>query len=379
MVGNLNTVGLASTAVHHTELADFVGEWESVFESQGDASPFLLPSWVAQWLAVHGEELKPEIYRWGNGAAQLPDAIALLVPGVRRRGPVAFRQLYLNTDGEAQCDSVVVENNRLLCRPHLQSQATATLAAFVVRAKCDEFVISGVDGDERDRWISAFPGWWAEIEPRQSCYVDLEVVRSHGGDPLACMSANTRSQVRRSVRKYEAVAPLEYDVARTGDDAVKMLEELIVLHNARWQAAGGAGAFASSKRRDFHAGFVRRAVPRGEAHIMRVRCGSETIAVLYNLVAHGFVNFYQSGFHQPDSSHLKPGLVSHCLAIRHFAAAGFREYDFLASAPGESRYKESLSTNQRTLYWLTLARPNVKNAVLRLARHVRASRHARAY
>jgi len=151
---------------------------------------------------------------------------------------------------------------------------------------------------------------------------------------------------------------------------------LMVLHTVRWQAAGGGGAFASPKRRDFHRGFVRQAVPAGEAHVMRVRVGTETVAVLYNLVANGLVNFYQSGFHQPDDPHLKPGLVSHCLAIRHFAAAGFREYDFLASAPGESRYKQSLSTNQRTLYWLTLSRPNVKNAVLRLARHVRAACYA---
>jgi CelD/BcsL family acetyltransferase involved in cellulose biosynthesis len=153
--------------------------------------------------------------------------------------------------------------------------------------------------------------------------------------------------------------------------AESWLDELIALHDARWRAIGQEGAFASPKRRAFHFGFLRSAVPRNEAYVMRIRTGTQTVGVLYGILSHGLVNFYQSGFHTTGDPHLKPGLVSHCLAIRHFAAAGYREYDFLASAPGESRYKQSLATNQRDLHWLTLSRPSYKHDMLRIVRGAR--------
>lgn len=346
---------------------DFVGHWQQLFASASWASPFLSPTLVKHWLAVQGQMLAVAPFVFPGGE-RTPRAMALLVASEVRRGPLVFRRLHLNTDGERAADSVYIENNALLCIPESRGEALQALVAQVSRSRVHEFVVAGMDDDELGRFVSAFSGWVPDVDSRPSPYVDLDKVRERGGDLLPCLHANTRAQLRRAIKKYEHTAPLQCDVASTPEDATSFLSELIALHEHRWKRRGQSGAFASQARREFHFRFVADAVPKGQAHLMRIRCGADTIGVLYNLTAHAKVNFYQSGFSLTDDPHLKPGWVSHYLAIRHFAELGYREYDFLASAPGESRYKQSLSTDERSLHWLTLARPSFRNALLRYAR-----------
>ena len=49
----------------------------------------------------------------------------------------------------------------------------------------------------------------------------------------------------------------------------------------------------------------------------------------------GVISNYQSGFLYESDSQLKPGLVSHMLAIDHNLDSGARTYDFLA---GDQRF-----------------------------------------
>ena len=59
---------------------------------------------------------------------------------------------------------------------------------------------------------------------------------------------------------------------------------------------------------------------------------------------------YQSGFAAPHqgTSHAKPGLTCHALAIGRALAAGDKVYDFLA---GAHRYKLSLANATTSLFW----------------------------
>ncbi len=359
------------------EASSFLDQWEALFELDFDASPFLSRTWTAEWLRVYQQALHPTLFRFPDATRIVPNAMALLVPTERRRGPFTIRRLALNTDGEAPRDSVVIENNRLLCRPDSRVESIAALAERVRMIGVDELVVSGTDSFTLEALLAAFPDWTSEVDRRDSHFVDLARVRALGGDPLVYLSANARAQVKRSIRKYEAIAPLVCEVAPTATVAETWLDELIALHDTRWRAVGKEGSFASRKRRAFHFAFLRSAVPRNEAYVMRIRTGMQTVGVLYGILSHGLVNFYQSGFHATDDPHLKPGLVSHCLAIRHFAAAGYREYDFLASAPGESRYKQSLATHQRDLFWVTLSRPSYKYDILQFVRRVRRAYRSR--
>ncbi len=201
--------------------------------------------------------------------------------------------------------------------------------------------------------------------------MDLARLRDSGGDHLRAVSRNTREQIRRSLTRYRERGEVTVTAAQTPDEAQAMFEEMLVLHDARWHAVGKGGGFASPLRRQFHRAFVRRGVAEGHAQLLRVAAGDRVIGVLYNLVANGKVNFYQSGLQYEDDKHLKPGLVAHHLAIEHCLALGCCEYDFLMSKPGEGRYKESLSNASRQLGWVTLYRGGWRQRYFAFARAMR--------
>jgi CelD/BcsL family acetyltransferase involved in cellulose biosynthesis len=111
----------------------------------------------------------------------------------------------------------------------------------------------------------------------------------------------------------------------------------------------------------------------GEIQLLRLRAGGQReVGYLYNFVRRGVVHAYQSGFRYNPDPRLKPGLVSHALAIEHNLATGARLYEFMA---GASRYKASLGTLSGEMAWLVLQRDRLAlraEAALRAA--VRAGR-----
>ena len=74
-------------------------------------------------------------------------------------------------------------------------------------------------------------------------------------------------------------------------------------------------AFASGFFADFHRALVTKQSDTGEIQLLRISAGKKLIGSLYNFVKNGRIYAYQSGFNYDPDPRLKPGLVSHCLAI----------------------------------------------------------------
>jgi CelD/BcsL family acetyltransferase involved in cellulose biosynthesis len=171
-----------------------------------------------------------------------------------------------------------------------------------------------------------------------------------GGDYLAGRSANTRQQIRRSDRLYERGGRLAVDVAGSVETAHVMLEEMAVLHQATWSARGRPGSFAEPFFRRFHRALIARAVPRGEAALLKVACDQAVVGILYNFVHRGRMSAYQSGFaYRAGEPQAKPGLTCHYRAIQFALDQGLDIYDFLA---GEDRYKRSLADSSDRQNWV---------------------------
>lgn len=344
--------------------------WERVYGQVPDASPYLSATWVGQWLREFGRSLRPVLWV-AEDAAGAPIGACLLTRRVLWNAVVPLRRLFLNTDGEASGDSVVVQHNRILAVPGAEVPVHSALASAGITAACDELTLSGLPEPEVDRFLEAFHGWRADVTWMEAPYVDLERMRSDGRHHLDLLSRNSREQLRRSLNRYRERGPLVLEAARTAEAAGSMFDELLALHGARWQAQGMAGGFAAPARLRFHRAFLRDAVPKGYAQLLRVTCGDTVVGVLYNLVANGRIMFYQSGLRFEEDARLKPGLVTHHLAIDHAREAGYTEYDFLVSPPGEGRYKRSLADRTRRLGWVSLYRPGWRNAYFGLARSLR--------
>lgn len=263
-----------------------------------------------------------------------------------RRG----RRMSLAESCDARMDALFIEHNA----PLLAHDAGANVGAALMRAAWDagaqRLILSGVPPE----FVQQGGGVPFRLQARTAPFVDLAAVRRIGGDYLRTLSANTRYQVRRSLRYYGMFGDVRLERAATVDDALNLFECMVTLHTATWNSRGMPGAYADEFIVRFHRALLARAVPRGELDLMRIAAGSETIGVLENFRTRGLVYAYQSGFGRAAvHPHAKPGLTCHCVAIQHALSTGADEYDFLA---GDSQYKQSLSSCRRTLHWAELVR-----------------------
>ena len=159
---------------------------------------------------------------------------------------VRLRTLHLGTAGEPAGEGIYVQRNALLTGTAVQDRFLATLLATLRREEgFDELRLDGFDAD----WGARFAG--AEIDLRSeilaSPIVDLRPAREAGTQALTLLSANTRYQVRRSLRGYGEVTT---EWAADIPTALSVFDELVELHERRWRAAGQAGAFAHERQRE---------------------------------------------------------------------------------------------------------------------------------
>jgi CelD/BcsL family acetyltransferase involved in cellulose biosynthesis len=370
----VTTIGMASrerapagrgsaVAYSPSAWAEIVPRWRELFEDIPRASFFLSPDWVETWLDTFGRALRPSIFRVDADGETI--GACLLVSSSGRRGPFPVRRVYLNTAGEPAADNVCLEYNGLLARPGMEATFAAELGRHLASEAWDEFVVSGISKDGLAIFRQALP-WSPDVRWISDYHVDLARLRMADIDYESNLSRNTRQQLRRSVRLYQALGPLTVDAADDTEAAVRLLHELTVLHQAGWNARQQSGVFASPRFMAFHEALVRRAFPRGAAQVIRVRAGDQSIGLVYCLVERGHAYFYQSGLCYGPDNRYKPGFVTHAAAVEYWRKRGLVEYSFMAGDGSGSRYKEALATGSRRLAWATFRRPSLKTSVLAL-------------
>lgn len=270
----------------------------------------------------------------------------------RTRTALGGHALWLGESGDSAWDAIYVEHNGiLLARGH------EALAAACLRAAHR----GGLDGAAGPRRVmlsglGAAQAAAAEVAggalrvrlASPAPYAELQ----HPGGFLGGLSRNTRYQLRRSARHYEAHGTLQLERAATEADGLAFLDALMRLHQTAWEARGQPGAFAAENVRRFHRALVGRGVERGQVDLLRISAGGRPVGYLYNFRHQGRVLAYQSGFDYAGADpHQKPGLTCHHQAIEWYRAAGVVAYDFLA---GPDRYKASLANAAGELRWIEL-------------------------
>ena len=309
------------------DLATLGPRWRTL-EARSDPSFFQSWTWIGCQVAARFN--RPVLLAARQGGEDL--ALALFN---RRAGA-----LWLHETGNAALDALFVERNGLLI-----AQDREAILPMLLRRLPGRLVMSGISANlaRAARCGRVVVG----AQSRPAPVLDLST------PSLSQASANTRAQVRRSMRRYEAIGPLA--IARADDplQAREWLAELIDLHAATWRARGEPGAFADARILAFHHELLDRGAPRQEVDLLRITAGDSVIGLLYNMRRAGRVLAYQSGLaYDPDQPQLKPGLTCHTLAAQWYRAQGAATYDFLG---GGDRYKLSLATHVDELHWLSLA------------------------
>jgi CelD/BcsL family acetyltransferase involved in cellulose biosynthesis len=331
--------------------------WRAL-EPRSEASFFQSWGWIACWLRHLGSDRQP--------VAAIADrdgevvGLGVFVPGRERRfGIVRARTLRLHESGEPALDPLYVEHNDLVAaRACLPQVWTAVFAVLAGSGFWDELVLGGLDGPAAGACIAAARAHGLDVVVRQrraGAYLDLEGLRRSGRVFADGLSRNSRHQLVRARRLYEASGPLSLRSAETVDEALAMLDRLKLWHQTTWRRRGQPGCFATPAFESFHRELIRARFRYGEIRLACAAAGDRPFGYLYNFARGGRIYAYQSGFDYLQDGRLKPGLLSHALAIEQAVRDGFAAYDFMA---GENRLKASFASHWNEMVWLAVRRPS---------------------
>lgn len=337
------------------DLAPIAAMWREL-QSRAEHPFFLDWAWIGAWLAEAGREA---LILTGSAGGRVV-LLGALMPGVRR-DVLPVHGLHLHQVGDDAYDVITMEYNGFLVDPGWAGRAEAAAIDFLLDGRAiagrrrDELYLRGISGPfdpaalRRDLTcviVSRQPSW----------QVDLAGLRAAGRPYLDGLSANTRYQIRRAIRLYAARGPVVAERAGDVAEGLAFLDGLKALHQRYWRGRGELGAFGFPFFERFQRRLIADLLPVGAVELLRVRAGADEIGYLYNFMHQGRVLAYQSGFNYEADPRLKPGLVSHALAIARHLEEGAACYDFMA---GDARYKASLGAPGPHMDYWRVERPTL--------------------
>jgi hypothetical protein len=177
-----------------------------------------------------------------------------------------------------------------------------------------------------------------------SYWVRLDILRdSFKGDYVSSRSANTRQQIRRSIKLLESQhGSLAINHPTSVAQAHAWLNELIEMHTKRWNTDTESSGFMKSSFVDFHHSILDSFFDREIVKITKVTAGKTVIGINMYYCFKSGAYFTFGGVNYEIDSKTRPGIVTHVLSVNDFLANGYDIYDFLE---GQHRYKESLCTH----------------------------------
>jgi CelD/BcsL family acetyltransferase involved in cellulose biosynthesis len=316
----------------------------------------------------HFGDLVPHRFAVGRTECGRVYGICLLTEGIGRSdGPFAVKSVHLGTAGEPDGDSVCLEWNCLLAeqiyRINFAQQLCLTLAGeqqwdevcLDGFAKADAGELLAVRGLDRTR---------LHVREIESFYFDLCAAREAGSDALSALGYATRKNIRKNLKAYGA---LRTEWAESVAAAESIFDDLVRLHQARWNAVGKPGSYASRRFLEFHRSLIPRLVPQGQMGLFRVTAGEEIVGCVQVLIDRNRALCYQGGS-APYTDKLSPGVIVDYLCIEECLRRGFDAYDFLG---GDAHHKQKLSTNSHAVVWVSERRPRWKFAAVAAGRRLK--------
>ncbi|MDL2334548.1 MAG: GNAT family N-acetyltransferase [Chloroflexota bacterium] len=201
--------------------------------------------------------------------------------------------------------------------------------------------------------LTAQPGWRVVREHEDVC----PVVTSLSGDWdefLATLDKKARHEIRRKIRRAEAVGSLTIEIESPTTAAV---DAFIALHRMRF---GEDGLFPNNPGGERSRRFVHRLAELernesggGQLHVALVRCGTRLIFAALAFDDGATVFLYNAGM-DPSAAEASPGISGTAMYFQNRLAAGRRRFDYLR---GNERYKYEWGAVDEPIARLLVTRP----------------------
>jgi CelD/BcsL family acetyltransferase involved in cellulose biosynthesis len=170
-------------------------------------------------------------------------------------------------------------------------------------------------------------------------------------DLLRLFSKRQRANLRNAHSRLERAGGGQVEIA-TPETLPEFLDDLFTLHTDRWSAQGQSGVLDDERVRAFHRSCAPALLENGTLHLVRLRLGNHTIAVIHSLFSHETAYCYLQGF-DPECSSLSPGTQLMFSVMADAVARGMREFDFLR---GREAYKQHWRAETKPTFRIQLPR-----------------------
>ena len=171
---------------------------------------------------------------------------------------------------------------------------------------------------------------------------------------MAGLSKTQRAQARNLLNRFDKNDEYQLRIA-TGEEIGPALEQVIELHQRRWQATGVSGCFTDDRFRRFVQCGMQRLARRGQAEVILLQAAGQTVSGLLCLCDQAGNRFaYQSG-RDPAYEAARVGQMLNFVTIRDACERGLRFVDYLR---GDEVYKQRLGARATACTQLTISAPD---------------------
>ncbi|WP_153557265.1 GNAT family N-acetyltransferase [Roseimaritima sediminicola] len=172
---------------------------------------------------------------------------------------------------------------------------------------------------------------------------------------LAGLSKTNRKKTRRRCKRVDEHPELSWRPLADQHDVVEAVEQLIAIHQVRWEALGQPGSFASESMRRFAVEVAQRLYLRGQLRMPVVLRGDQPIALEMQLVGDNRVVYCYSSAMDVAHQELEPGHLITASTMQFVYEQAMAGIDMMR---GDEPYKERLQGKPRRVVTLYAVAPS---------------------
>ena len=320
-----------SVACGLEELLSIQEDWEELWRSDLDCTPFQSPGWLIPYL---------QVFR--------PESVSVLL--IRRQHRLIGCFPFWRDDSSGRpvlkiLGQGVSDYLDALCQVEERTRITPLIEDWLA-TELQFCHLAEFSQLRKDAVLRSIPGpsrFCETIRSGVACPALSLFPFKGSGEPAfpPAMKRNTENSYRQAAK----IGPVQLDMADNAsfDD---ILGDLFRLHAKRWQQRGSPGVLANAEQQAFcreaFYGLNRLACIK----LFRLRIGTAPVAVLVALCQNQVVYYYIGAF-DPEYSKFGPGNLIIRQVIEFCAKSGFRWFDFLR---GQEAYKYKWGAKDQETY-----------------------------
>ncbi len=317
--------------------------------------PFREALWLRPWWDHFGAGREPYVLIARDSEQTICGLLPLYVDDSASGG----RTLRMMGDGDACSDYASV-----LAVPGRETDIAVAMAEFLAdhaSAADDGWEFVDIDGVvEDDPGMIAFAktltqrGASLHVQSRMSTW--FKPRDANWDEHLKHFKKTQRRQMRRWSERVEATEGLDLDHASNLEEVHRDLDQIIEMHQRRWNEVGEPGSFADENFRSFMHDAAARFFDHDQLHLSVLRYHDKPIAGDVNLIGGNRRMYCYSGGYDIDSGKLDPGRVLMVESIKYMYKHDIVGIDHMR---GDEPYKRRLGAIPTRVLRVRVAAPTL--------------------